>query len=101
MLVDLPNSWLSTVIRLNKLSPLLHYLSITSSLLQLSPSLLSHVILTCRMVFQLTRTIATSLVPYKSPVEVLPALPRMLCNQKSERPLHFVTDTNVTICFQH
>jgi hypothetical protein len=58
--------WLSLEQKPNRLSPLLHYLSVTSSLLQLSPPLLSRVILTRSMVFQLINTIATSLVPYKS-----------------------------------
>ena len=61
------------------------------------------------MVFQLIMTIATSLVPYKSlcwsprfgGMKHLPALPRMLCNRQSDHPLHLITDTNVTICFQH
>ena len=25
----------------------------------------------------------------------------MLCNRQSDHPLHLITDTNVTICFQH
>ena len=43
--------WLSLDLKPNRLSPSLHCLSATSSLLQLSPSLLPHVILTCPMVF--------------------------------------------------
>ena len=50
----------------NMLSPLLHCLSTTSSLLQLSPSPLSHSIPECRWYLVTHLRIAISLVPYKS-----------------------------------
>jgi hypothetical protein len=68
LVIDLP-IWLvvDNTRKLNMLSPSLRYLSVISLLLQLSPSPLPHVILTCSMVFQLILSAATSLVPYKSP----------------------------------
>ena len=63
-------NWLSKNIKLNRLSPSLHYLSVISSLLQLSPSLLPHVIPTCLMVSLLTSSVATSLVPLQKPVKM-------------------------------
>ena len=92
---------MSKIIKLNRLSPSLHYLSVTSSLLQLSPSLLSRVILTRPMVFQLIRTIATSLVPYKSLSGSLASFAPDVMPTVIRSSLALLTGTNVTACFQH
>ena len=93
--------WLSKIIKLNRLCSSLQYLSIPSSLLQHSPSLLSHGILPCTVVFQLTLTIATSLVPYKSLCWSLARFTPDVMPTVIRSSLAFLTDTNVTTCFQH
>ena len=90
-----------TELKLNRLSPSLHYLSVTSSLLQLSPSLLSRVILTRPMVFQFIRTIATSLVPYKSLYWCLASFTPDVMPSGIRSSMTLITDTNVITCFQH
>ena len=102
-------NWLSKNIKPNRLSPLLHYLSATSSLLRLSPSLLPHVIPTCLMVSLLTSSVATSLVPLQKPVKMSPlwrdetpaSFTPDVMQSEIRSPIAFLTDVNVTTCFQH
>ena len=94
-------NWLYLMLKLNRLSPLLHYLSATSSLLQLSPPPLSRVILTRTMVLQLIITIATSLVPYKSLCRSLASFTPDIMPTVIRSSLALLTGTNVTACFQH
>ena len=101
IVIDLPSFWLSISVKLNRLSPSLHYLSVTSSLLQLSPSLLSHVILTCRLVLQLILTIAISLVPYKNPCWCPASFTPDVMQSAIRSSIAFLTDVNVITCFQH
>ena len=93
--------WLSLELKPNRLSPSLHYLSVASSLLQLSPSPLSRVIRTRPMVFQLICAIATSLVPYKSLYWFLVSFTPDVMPSEIRSPMALITDTNVTTCFQH
>ena len=106
---DHPISGCRITWNINELSPSLHYFSATSALLRLSLPPILHTILVWPFPVMVSGAVSASLVPYKSlcwssrfgGMKHLPTLPRMLCNQKSDLPLHFLTDTNVNICFQH